>query len=200
MTGGSRAHYARPMSELIVIAYPHSDDAERVIDTARRLEAEHLLDLEDDVYVVRDADGSLSVHGRINRPLTGGARGALWGALLGRAFGSTWIGAGVGGVAGALAGHASTAGIDTRFVRALSASVPPGSSALFALVRRTTPDKVRPAIGKFGGTFLHTSLSNEEEALLQAAFDEEHRRASALRASTHGSRPRTNRRVVRRRL
>jgi uncharacterized membrane protein len=176
------------MSELIVVTYPDRDEAERVIRTAERLQSEYLMQLDDYAYVTRDPDGTISLHERLNRPAFGAARGALWGAVVGRIFGSPWIGAGVGAATGAIAGQLESqfenSGIDERFVRALSANLPPGSSAVFALVQRSTPDKVMPEVGKFGGTVIHTSLSNAEEDLLQARIDEAHRKATRLRETS----------------
>jgi uncharacterized membrane protein len=47
----------------------------------------------------------------------------------------------------------------------------PGSSALFVLVRKVTADKVLEEVKGTGGRILKTSLSNEDEARLQAALD-----------------------------
>src|SRR5258708_3756871 len=153
-------------SELIVINYPNPTDAEQVVQVLRRLEDEHLLELEDLVYVAREPDGALSVYERLNRPLAGAALGAFWGTLLGRWFGSPWLGAGIGAAGGMLVSRFHDDGIDDSFVRDLGATLAPGSSAVFALVCRSTPDKVLPEVGKFGGTVLHTSLSNKVEAEL----------------------------------
>ena len=46
----------------------------------------------------------------------------------------------------------------------------PGSSALFVLVRKATPDKVLEEIRGSGGKILKTSLTHEDEAKLQAAL------------------------------
>jgi uncharacterized membrane protein len=49
---------------------------------------------------------------------------------------------------------------------------PTGSgAAVFALVRKVTPDKVVPRISQYGGKILQTSLSNESEQRLQEALD-----------------------------
>ena len=45
-----------------------------------------------------------------------------------------------------------------------------GSSALFILVRKVTPDKVLAELKGSGGTVLQTSLTHEQEAKLQAAL------------------------------
>jgi uncharacterized membrane protein len=46
----------------------------------------------------------------------------------------------------------------------------PNSSALFVLVRKSTPDKVLEELQGTGGTILKTSLSHEDEDKLQAAL------------------------------
>jgi uncharacterized membrane protein len=187
-------------SELIVITYPTPEDAERVVETVRRLQAKHLIDVEDLEYVTRDEHGAVSVFESINRPLAGAAMGAFWGTMLGKVFGKPLLGAGVGAAGGALLGRLvdDDDSIDDGFVRELSATLAPGSSAVFALVRRSTPDKVRAELGKFGGTLLHTSLSDEMEAQLQAALDEVHRQAVAVRSATFPTVTARRRRIVRR--
>jgi uncharacterized membrane protein len=76
------------------------------------------------------------------------------------------VGAGAGALSGALVDY----GIDDAFIRSLGATIAPGSSALFVLVRRATPDKVLPELSPFGGTVLRTSLSNEQEERLRQAL------------------------------
>jgi uncharacterized membrane protein len=171
-------------SELFVINYPAPDAAERVVEVVRRLQAEHLLELEDLEYCTRDLDGKISMYESIHRPLASAALGAFWGTFLGKCFGMPLLGAGLGAAGGALAGSlASSDGIDAGFVRDLCATVAPGSSALFILVRRFTPGRVLPELGKFGGTVLHTSLSDDDEQRLQAALDEAHRKESLRHAN-----------------
>jgi uncharacterized membrane protein len=46
----------------------------------------------------------------------------------------------------------------------------PGTSALFLMVEKVTPDKAVEAMSKFGGTVLKTSLSKEGEQDLQDAL------------------------------
>jgi len=48
--------------------------------------------------------------------------------------------------------------------------VQPGSSALFLVIEKATPDKAVAAMSKFGGTVLKTSLSEEDTAKLQEAL------------------------------
>ena len=80
-----------------------------------------------------------------------------------------------------MSGSLSDYGINDRFIKDLSAKLRPNSSALFVLVRKSTPDKVLPEVSKYGGTVLHTSLSNDEEARLQAALGVRPRERGAVR-------------------
>jgi uncharacterized membrane protein len=79
-------------------------------------------------------------------------------------------GAAVGAGAGALSGALVDYGIDDAFIRSLGATIQPGSSALFVLVRRVTADKVLPELSQFKGTVLRTSLSDEQEQRLRQAL------------------------------
>ena len=76
------------------------------------------------------------------------------------------MGAGAGAVSGAL----TDVGINDNFMKDLARGLTPGSSALFVLVRKVTPDKVLEEIRGTGGKILKTSLTHEDEAKLQAAL------------------------------
>jgi uncharacterized membrane protein len=53
----------------------------------------------------------------------------------------------------------------------LAATFSNGSSVLFVLVRKATPDKVLEELQGTGGKVIKTSLTHEEEAKLQAVLD-----------------------------
>ena len=46
----------------------------------------------------------------------------------------------------------------------------PGTSALFLMLEKVTPDKAVEAMSKYGGTVLKTSLSKDDEKELQDAL------------------------------
>jgi uncharacterized membrane protein len=168
------------MSDLIAITYQDINQAGIVLNTLKRLVKERVLDMEDAVYVTKDASGEVDLHQMVNLPgamaASGGARGALWGALIGLLFlqplGGAIIGGMIGAGTGAVAGKVADFGIDDDFVKRLSSQMTPNSSAIFVLFRRATMDKVVPEISKYGGTVLHTSLSDEAEQRLQAALSQ----------------------------
>jgi uncharacterized membrane protein len=76
----------------------------------------------------------------------------------------------MGATAGAVSGALTDVGINDNFMKELATTMAPGSSALFVLVRKATPDKVLDELKGTGGRILKTSLSNEDEAKLQAAL------------------------------
>ncbi|HZN27816.1 MAG TPA: DUF1269 domain-containing protein, partial [Xanthobacteraceae bacterium] len=86
-------------------------------------------------------------------PLAGMAAGGL-------------AGAGFGALSGSLADY----GINDQFIKSLGKTIPKGSSALFTLIKRSTPDKVLPEIEPFKPRVIKTSLSREQEDKLRAAL------------------------------
>jgi uncharacterized membrane protein len=174
--GDSRRTIA--MSELVAIAYPDKQRAEQVLTALGEMQNAYLIDLEDACYVTKDAQGRVKLHQAYPTTDAGAGGGAIFGGLMGLMLGAfvlmpvagAAIGAGIGAGAGALAGHWSDYGIDDNFIKQLGAALTPDSSAIIVLVRRSTPEKVLPEIGRYGGTVLHTSLSPESEAMLQSAL------------------------------
>lgn len=166
------------MSELIAIAYPDMNRAEQVLSTLTQLQSAYLIDLEDAVYVTKDANGKVQLHQPMNPTGAAAAGGAVMGGIFGFVLGlfvlmpiaGAAVGAGIGAGAGALAGHFADYGIDDSFVKQLETSLQPNSSAILVLVSKATPDKVVPEVSKYGGTIIRTSLSKENDAKLRAAL------------------------------
>jgi uncharacterized membrane protein len=71
---------------------------------------------------------------------------------------------------GALMGKVTKSGIDREFQDQVRGMLQPGTSALFLMVEKVTPDKAIEAMSKYGGTVLKTSLSKDGEAELQEAL------------------------------
>lgn len=163
------------MSDLVAIAYPDEFRAAEVRATLARLQMEYLVDLEDAVVVTKDSSGKVKLHQPVNLTAAGAISGGFWGGLIGLLFLMPFAGLAIGAGVGALSGKLTDFGIDDNFVKALSENLPPGSSALFILVKKATPDRVVPEVAKFGGTVLRTNLSSEAEAKLREAFGEDNR-------------------------
>jgi len=67
-------------------------------------------------------------------------------------------------------GKITKSGINREFQDQVRGMLQPGSSALFLMVEKVTPDKAVDALSKYGGTVLKTSLSKEDEAEIQEAL------------------------------
>lgn len=155
------------MSDLIAIAYDDEYKAEEVRLTLIKLQKEHLIELEDAAVVVKNTEGKVKLKQAVDLTAAGAVSGGFWGLLIGTLFLSPILGAAVGAAAGAASGALSDIGVDDDFMKSLGETLKPGSSALFVLVRKVTPDKVLDEVAPYGGTVLRTSLSKDEEAQLQ---------------------------------
>jgi len=67
-------------------------------------------------------------------------------------------------------GKLEKSGIDKQFMKQVRDMLKPGTSALFLVVEKVTPDKAVAALSKYGGTVLKTSLSEEAQNELQKAL------------------------------
>ncbi len=159
------------MSDLIVVGYNDEHQAEEVRLKLLKLQKEYLVDLEDAVVAVRNKDGNVKLHQIHNLTAAGAITGGFWGALIGLLFLSPILGAAIGAGAGAVGGALTDIGIDDNFMKELAGTLQPGSSALFVLVRKMTPDRVMDELRGSGGKILQTSLSHDDERKLQAALD-----------------------------
>jgi len=166
------------MSDLVVFDFDGIHTADEVLNKLRSLQKEYLIDLEDACVVEREKDGKVHIKQAVNLTAVGAAQGgmsgALWGALVGFLFLNPLAGMAIGGLvgagAGALSGSLADYGINDDFVRRLGQTIPPGSSALFVLVKSVSFDKIMPEIEPYKPRVLRTSLSNEAEAKLKAAL------------------------------
>ena len=158
------------MSTLVVVGYDDQFKAEEVRLKLWKLQKEYLIDLEDAVVAIKDDKGSVKLHQAVNLTAAGAVSGGFWGSLVGLIFLNPLLGLAVGATTGAVSGALIDVGIDDKFMKKLAETLAPGSSALFVLVRKATPDKVLEEIKGSGGKVLKTSLSHDDEVKLQAAL------------------------------
>jgi uncharacterized membrane protein len=158
------------MSTLVVIGYDDQFKAQEVRLMLAKMQKDYLIDLEDAVVAVKDEKGKVKLHQAVNLTAAGAVSGGFWGTLIGLIFLNPILGLAVGATAGAVSGALTDIGVDDKFMKELAGQMNPGSSVLFILVRKATPDKVLEEIKGTGGHVLKTSLSHDDEAKLQAAL------------------------------
>ncbi|PWI19944.1 hypothetical protein DI272_41600 [Streptomyces sp. Act143] len=158
------------MTDLVVLGFSDREKAEAVLRLSQQLSRQELLDLEDAALAWRTQDGKIHVKQSFSPTGAGAAGGALWGSLFGLIFLMPVFGAAVGAATGAVAGKLTDVGINDAFIKEIAGTLEPGRAAVFALVRRSTPDRVRDALRPFDPTVLRTSLTKDREEELIAAL------------------------------
>ncbi|WP_030255231.1 DUF1269 domain-containing protein [Streptomyces violens] len=158
------------MTDLVVLGFPDKEKAEAVMRLGKELSRQELLDLEDAALAWRTQDGKIHVEQTYHTTATGAAGGALWGTLFGMLFLMPVFGAAVGAASGAAVGKLTDVGINDAFIKEVARTLEPGRAAVFALVRRSTPDRVREALRPFNPTVIRTSLTKDREEELVSAL------------------------------
>ena len=161
------------MSNLIVFTFDNETEAERMRDELVKMQKQQLISLEDAAVVIRRKDGKVKVKQAQSLVGAGALGGSFWGLLIGLLFWAPWLGLAIGAATGALAGGMTDVGVDDKFIKEVGENIEPGHSALFLLVIDSTPDKVMEGLQDFHPTIYQTSLSEEDDAKLRAAFGEE---------------------------
>jgi uncharacterized membrane protein len=158
------------MADLIAIGYPDETTAEAAADEARRLARDLIIEPDAIAVIRRDAEGKYHVHTSHHMVGAGATWGMFWGLLFGLLFFIPVFGMAIGAGMGALMGKITKSGIDKQFQDQVRDMLKPGTSALFLMVEKVTPDKAIEAMSKYGGTVLKSSLSKEGEQELQDAL------------------------------
>ncbi len=158
------------MADLVVIEYDDMHTAEEVRLKLKKMQQDYLIDLEDAVVAVKDQNGKVKLNQTHNLTATGAVSGGFWGTLIGLIFLNPLLGMAAGAAAGGISGALADVGIDDKFMKEMASGFNNGTSALFVLCRKATPDKVLAELEGTGGKVLKTSLSHEQEAKLQVAL------------------------------
>jgi uncharacterized membrane protein len=152
------------MSNLVVVGFDEPHKSQEVRLKLGELQSEQLLDLADVVVAVKDESGKIKLHHEGNlisdTAIFQGFCGSLANLIL------------LNATAGAASGALTDVGINDHFMKELTATLIPSSSALFVLTGSPSPDRDRmlEELKGLGGKILMTSLSHEDEARLQAAL------------------------------
>ncbi len=158
------------MATLIAIGYPDETTAAAAADEARRLAKDLIIQPDAIAVIIRDKEGSYHVETTHHAVGAGAMWGMFWGFLFGLLFFIPVFGMAVGAGMGALMGKVTKSSIDKEFRDQVRDLVKPGTSALFLMLEKATPDKAIEAMSKYGGTVLKTSLSKQDEHDLQEAL------------------------------
>jgi uncharacterized membrane protein len=163
------------VATLSVWKFDTPDGADRAEGALLALQKQQLIQVHDAATVSWEP-GKKKPRTRQANSLTaaGALGGTFWGMLFGLLFFVPLLGAAIGAAAGALGGALADVGIDDDFIDSVRSKVMPGTSALFLLSSGAVGDKVFGSLKEQGvhGELIQTNLSEEDEARLREAFDE----------------------------
>ena len=158
------------MADLIAIGYDDTTTAVDAMEEVHRLEKDLVIQADAVAAIVRGEDGKLRTITNQHAVGVGATWGLFWGFLFGILFFVPFFGMAIGAGLGALMGKIEKSGLDKEFINQVRDMLQPGTSALFIVVEKVTPDKAVEALSKYGGTVLKSSLSHETEEELQKAL------------------------------
>jgi uncharacterized membrane protein len=158
------------VADLIAIGYDDEETASRAAEEVYRLAHELIIEPEAVAVISRDKNGRYKVTTNHHPVAESTTWGMFWGVLFGLLFFVPVFGLVVGGALGALFGVIDRIGLDKQFQEQVRDMVQPGTSALFLVVDKVTPDKAMDALSKYGGRVLKSSLSRDAEKQLQEAL------------------------------
>ena len=158
------------MPDLIAIGYPDTTTAVQAMDEVGHLAQDLVIQPDAVAAVIRNADGKFRTITNQHEVGAGATWGMFWGMLFGLLFFVPILGMAMGAAFGALGGKLAKSSISKEFQEQVRDQMQPGTSALFMIVEQMTTDKALAGLSKFGGTVLKTSLSDEDQAEIQAAL------------------------------
>ena len=158
------------MADLIAIGYPDETTALSAMDEAERLQHELVIQADAVAAIIRNKEGKIRVVTNHHAVGAGATWGMFWGMLFGMLFFVPFLGMAVGAGMGALMGKVTKSAVDKQFQDQVRDMLQPGTSALFLIVGKVTPDKAVEALSRYGGTVLKSSLSKDQEMDLQNAL------------------------------
>ena len=158
------------MADLIAIGYDDETTTLEAEVEAQKLADDLIIQADAIAAIVRDKSGKFKVTTNHHAVGQGTAWGMWWGLFFGLLFFVPVFGMAIGAGFGALFGKLEKTGIDKQFRDQVRDMLKPGTSALFIVVEKVTPDKAVEALSEYGGTVLKSSLSKETESELQEAL------------------------------
>jgi len=157
------------MSHLIVLTFEDTEQAGQAFEALKKAQSGGHLKIDDAAVIVKQESGKVEVKNQLDKGIKGGAiGGGVLGLLLAGVF-FPLAGLAIGAIGGALVGKSLDMGVDQKFVKDVTETLKPGSSALFVIGSSHEPAVVIGALKPFQGTIYQTTLSTEGvEALHEA--------------------------------
>jgi uncharacterized membrane protein len=157
------------MSNLIVLTFDDTQQASQAFDALKKAHGSGLVDIDDAAVIVKQESGKVEIKNQMDKATKWGAVG---GGMLGLLLASVFFpvaGILIGALGGGLIGKSLNMGVDQKFVKEVTGTLKPGSSALF-VIGSGNPDAISAVFRPFKGTIYQTTLSSEDVETLQDAL------------------------------
>jgi len=162
------------MSSLTVWKFGTPFGADAALEKMKLLQEQNLIVVQDAAVVSwEEGKGKPKTRELHDTRLGGALGGGFWGLLFGLIFFVPLLGLAIGAAAGALAGSLADVGISDSFIKSVRDQVTPGTSALFLLSSDAVFDQVAPEFAGTDAELISTNMSEDQEARLRAAFQQE---------------------------
>lgn len=159
--------------QIVVLGFEGQLTAEAILEDIVKMQDDGLIVLEDVVVASRGSGNRVEItqthseRGKI--ALRGGGVGLLAGLLLGGPLVGAVGGAGIGAIAGSLKDY----GISDGFIREVSDTLDPKTSALFLMAKAENADMVLERLKPIKAKVLSTTLSEEQAQKLREVLARE---------------------------
>ena len=162
------------MSHLVVLTFLDTEQAGQAFEALKQAQRSGHLKIDDAAVVVKQASGKVEIKNQLD---TGVKRGAVSGGVIGLLLASVFFplaGLAIGAIGGALVGKSLGKDVDQKFVRDVTETMKPGTSALFLIGSSGDPAVAIGALRPFQGTIYQTTLLTETvEALHEVLKNKE---------------------------
>jgi uncharacterized membrane protein len=158
------------MSQLIVLTFDDTEQAGEALKALEKRRSGGYLKIDDAAVIVKDETGKVHVKNQMD---SGVKWGAVGGGVIGLILASVFFplaGLAIGAFGGALIGKSMDLGVDQKFVKDVTETLKPGSSALFVIGSSDNPEVVAAALRPFQGTVYQTTLPTEALEELEASL------------------------------
>lgn len=158
------------MSNILVITFEDENQGLAVLRSLKGLANQDMLSLDDAAVITKDAKGKVEVKNMTEKNVK---TGAVVGGLVGLALASVFFpvaGIALGAAGGAVIGKTLGNGVDKKFVKDVTESLTPGSSAILFLVSHENTGMLISALEPYSGKLYQTSFDSEIEAEIRKAL------------------------------
>ena len=151
-------------TELIVVAFTDEHKAEEALKDLKQLDKEDLIDVVNAAVLLKDQNGKASIKETADPDTKQGVLfGAVAGGLIGLLGGPAGVvlGASAGAAVGGVAAHEIDLGFDDDYLKEVQESLPPGSSAIIALIEHELVEKMIENLEAYEAQIIQREISDE---------------------------------------